>query len=98
MAQKASGKKRAPENACIFGESPSEKGLFLKRSEKTASQAPAATRLCRPRNTTNKVALSGANAPAPPRGSLLNEKAAKPHNIEPRPTEGEVSTQSTEKS
>ncbi len=32
---------------------------------KAAAKAPAATRLCRPRNAKNKVALSGANAPGP---------------------------------
>ncbi len=91
MAQKASGKKGVPENVYIFGESPSENGSFLKRSEKTAAQAPAATRLCpEPRNAKKKVALSPATQELPQSGSLLNEKAAKPHNREPRPIEGEV--------
>ncbi len=42
-------------------------GSLLKRSEKAATQAPAATRLCRPRNVKNKVALSPAKAGAPPK-------------------------------
>ncbi len=108
MAQKASGKKGVPENVCIFGESPSENGSFLKRSEKTAAQAPAATRLCRPRNATNKVRACALvslyiRLPSHPlkredqSGSLLNEKAAKPHHRKPRHIEGKVSTQSTER-
>ncbi len=81
----------------FWGERSSQQKRLALNTFKAAAQAPAATRLCRPRNATNKVALSGANAPAPPRGSLLNEKAAKPHHRKPLPIEGEVSTQSTER-